>query len=93
MLTYRYDTQALEIVESENESDIEFRIRMPEKSPYVESLKRVRDFFESNEVYTDVLFYAYPNQEYIVNVRKDYYTDFILEMFKQKLLKSVEWTA
>lgn len=93
MLIYRYDPQLMEMTESESESDFEFRIKMLKKSPYVENLKRVRDFFEDNEVYTDVLFYAYPNQEYIIHVRKDYYTDFILELFKRKLIQSVEWTT
>ncbi|WP_274364349.1 hypothetical protein [Paenibacillus thermotolerans] len=92
MLIYRYDTQAMKIAETESESDIEFRFILPENSPHIEGLKQVRDFFENNEVYTDVLFYAFPNHEYIANVRKDYYTDFILALFKRKLVQSVEWT-
>jgi hypothetical protein len=44
-------------------------------------------------VYTDVLFYAYPDQTYKVIVRRDYYVEFVLELMKHKLLQSVEWKA
>lgn len=91
MLNYSYNTNAMEIEESENEIDVEFRIRIIEDTPHVENIKRVREHFEDNEVYTDVLFYVYPNHEYIIHVRKDYYTAFIAELFKNQLIQSVEW--
>ncbi len=93
MLTYRYNTKAIEISESENETDIEFRIRIFEESFYVDHIKQIRHHFEDNEVLTDVLFYVYPNHEYTIHVRKDYYVAFVAELFKHHLLESVEWKA
>lgn len=92
MLNYSYDEAALRIVESANENDVEFRIVLANGDPSLpESLKRVRQEFDENRVYTDVLFYHYPNHEYKVIVRKDYYVDFVLELMKQRVLRRVEW--
>lgn len=60
----------------------------------MDKIKQVKKLFEDNEVYTDVLFYAYGNHEYRVIVRRDYYTDFVLALMKHhRLLQSVEWTV
>ncbi|MDG0793983.1 hypothetical protein OMP38_26540 [Cohnella ginsengisoli] len=92
MLNYRFDETALQIGESANENDVEFRIVLATDDPSIAAgLKRVRQEFDENRVYTDVLFYHYPNHEYKVIVRKDYYVDFVLELMKQRLLKSVAW--
>jgi hypothetical protein len=92
VLKYRYEPQELSIAESENDTDVEFKIRILKEKSHVESMRKIHRYFEENEVYTDVLFYIYPNHEFTVRVRRDYYTDFIAELFKHKLLKSVEWT-
>ena len=55
--------------------------------------KPLKMFFEDDDVYTDVLFYAYPNQVYSAVVRTDYYTDFILQLMKHQLIQCVEWTV
>lgn len=92
MLNYRFDEAALQISESANENDVEFRIVLATDDPSIlAGLKRVRQEFDENRVYTDVLFYHYPNHEYKIIVRKDYYVDFVLELMKQRLLKSVAW--
>ncbi|MFC3802298.1 hypothetical protein [Cohnella sp. GCM10012308] len=93
MLSYRFDESILRISESANENDVEFRIDLVTDEPSaLAGLQRVRQAFDENRVYTDVLFYHYPDREYKVIVRKDYYTDFVLELMKQRLLQSVEWT-
>jgi hypothetical protein len=92
MIDYRYDDQSIRIIEVVNMEDMEFKIQIIGEGAYVEGIKQVKAFFDDNRVYTDVLFYAYNNREYRVIVRKDYYVDFILSMFKHRLLKSVEWT-
>lgn len=92
MLAYRFDESKMRLTELENDSDVEFRIFLLSGDPaLVEGMKRVRQFFDENEVYTDVLFYQYPDREYKAIVRKDYYTDFILELMKRQLLLSVAW--
>ncbi|MBA4603611.1 hypothetical protein H2C83_15170 [Thermoactinomyces sp. AMNI-1] len=63
------------------------------ETPYVNELRKVRNFFDENDVYTDVLFYVYTNHKYQVIVRQDYYNDFIIQLMKHRLLKSVEWTV
>ncbi|RAV20073.1 hypothetical protein [Paenibacillus contaminans] len=94
MLTYRFDPEIVHIQEDVNGDDVEFRIRVLKEQPLaVDGLKQARAWFESNEVHTDVLFYAYPDQTYKVIVRRDYYVEFVLELMKQKLLRSVEWKA
>ncbi|MEK0317238.1 hypothetical protein [Cohnella sp. 56] len=94
MLKYRFDEAALRIGDTANDQDVEFRIVLLSGDPALaEGMKRVRQFFDENEVYTDVLFYQYPDREYKVIVRKDYYTDFILELMKQRLLQSVAWAG
>ncbi|MDG0809011.1 hypothetical protein [Cohnella rhizosphaerae] len=92
MLNYSYDEAVLRISESVNENDVEFNIVLLTDEPsLLEGLKRVQQEFDQDRVYTDVLFYHYPNHEYKVIVRKDYYVDFVLELMKQRLLQRVGW--
>jgi hypothetical protein len=91
MIDYSYDDQSIRITEVVNMEDMEFKIQIINEGAYLDGIKQVKAFFDDNRVYTDVLFYAYNNREYRVIVRKDYYVDFILSMFKHRLLKSVEW--
>ena len=89
-LTYSYDHSVIEIGETANDPDIEFDIRVPEQEDW-DKLKLIRDRFEDDDVYTDVLFYAYENHKARIIVRKDYYEDFILALMKHGLLTKVEW--
>ncbi|SEM93749.1 hypothetical protein [Lihuaxuella thermophila] len=91
MLTYQYNQDIIRIRETVNKDDVEFHIQVLKEKPFVDHLKQVQNFFEDNEVYTDVLFYAYADHEYRVIVRHDYYTDFILALMKHRLLQSVKW--
>ncbi|WP_028549091.1 hypothetical protein [Paenibacillus sp. UNC451MF] len=91
MLAYNYDDQMIELSETANETDVEFRIRVIGNEPFEQKMKAVQNEFEHNEVLTDVFFYAYKNQAYQFIVRKDYYTDFILALMKHRILRSVEW--
>ncbi|GIO62133.1 hypothetical protein [Paenibacillus cineris] len=79
MLEYRYDPSIIQITESVNEQDAEFRIRLLQEEPYLARLKQIRRFFEDNDIYTDALFYVYKNH------------DFVLALMKHQLLQSVEW--
>ncbi|MDF2723167.1 MAG: hypothetical protein K0Q59_2842 [Paenibacillus sp.] len=91
MITYHFDENVIQISETANQNDIEFRIRIVQEQPYLEAIKQVQKDFDHNEVYTDVLFYWYPHHELQVIVRKDYYVDFVLELMKHRLLQKVEW--
>lgn len=92
MLTYEFDKAAVDIRETANENDIEFTIRLLKEFPEPNPMKLVQHTFEHDEVLTDALFYAYPNQEYKAIVRKDFYDDFVLELMRRGLLTCVRRT-
>ncbi|HZG78104.1 MAG TPA: hypothetical protein VEZ72_19790 [Paenibacillus sp.] len=89
MLLYAYDEAAVDIRETANEADVEFRIRLLTAPP--EAMEAIRETFDDNRVHTDVLVYPYPDRDYRVIVRKDYYERFVLELMRMKLLRRVEW--
>jgi len=91
MLTYHYDEKVIRISETINNDDTEFRIHLLQEHPYMEAMKQVQKEFDHNRVYTDALFYVFPNREFHIIVRKDYYTDFVLGLMKHRLLQKVEW--
>jgi hypothetical protein len=92
MLAYQYNNKDIEIVESRNGEDIEFHLQVLDHvEEILPKLKAVRAFFESDDVYTDVLFYTYPNHRYSAIVRPEFYADFVLQLMKHKLLIQVEW--
>ncbi|TDF97987.1 hypothetical protein [Paenibacillus piri] len=93
MLTYTYDEHIIKIDEIANEADIEFNIYILQEERYLEQFKKVQHYFDHNDIITDVLFYANVNHQYRVIVRSDYYTDFVLELMKHRLLQSVEWQS
>lgn len=90
-LHYQWDPSGIEIRESGNGDDTEFQIKLHREQPYEASMRLVQKYFEANEIHTDVLFYLYPDHLYRVIVRKDYYSDFLLELLKHRLLISLEW--
>lgn len=91
MLKYGFDQNIIQVSETANENDIEFRILILQEQPYLEEMKQVQKEFEDNRVHTDVLFYIFANHEFRVIVRKDHYNEFVLELMKHRLLQSVEW--
>ncbi|HET7521771.1 MAG TPA: hypothetical protein VFJ73_00465 [Bacillales bacterium] len=91
MLTYDYNVNRLDIREKKRDEDVEFNLAI-EDLAMIERLKAVRERFENNDVFTDVMIYPHKDHVYQIIVREDYYIDFILELFKQKVLKSVSWT-
>lgn len=90
MIIYQYDKTGLVIQETKNGDDSEFHIKLHDPA-YLTALHKVRSYFDSNKIHTDVLFYTHPNHDYQIIVRKDFYVDFILSLFKHRLLESVEW--
>ncbi|MFT9848741.1 hypothetical protein [Aneurinibacillus sp. REN35] len=91
MVTYRYNTDRLLIEEKDNEKDKEFVFTVLDVDTILPGLRRVRAFFDSDKVYTDVIFYSHPNHEYQVIVRHDHYIDFLLALFKSRIIDSLEW--
>ncbi|EKN62508.1 hypothetical protein BABA_25836 [Neobacillus bataviensis LMG 21833] len=87
---YKYDEKLLDIKETANEDDIEFSIDLY-NSEYKKNLKKVREFFEENKVLTDIHYYIHPNNKYQVIVRKDFYNEFLIQLFKEELLLEIKW--
>jgi hypothetical protein len=91
MLTYEYDQQVIQIEEQTNGDDVELWIRLQEANAEVEkAVKKIRDEFDQNDVLTDVLFYAHTDGYQWV-VRNDFYVDFILQLFKYRLVRELRW--
>ncbi|MGC4378466.1 hypothetical protein WD019_16305 [Fictibacillus sp. Mic-4] len=90
MIAYEYDQNDLSIKEQMNGDDFEFFMKAKTEE-VVRKLHEIRDFFDKNDTYTDVLFYPYPDHEYQMIVRKDFYVDFLVSLFKHQLLTSLTW--
>lgn len=90
-VAYKYDEKLLELMETANGDDFEFSITLL-NSELKKKIIKVREFFEENKVLTDIHYYIHPNNRYQVIVRKDFYNEFIIQLFRQQLLKEITWT-
>lgn len=88
-LRYTVATDKIELQEKKRSEDIEFFIKYKEQEVH-HSLHQLRQYFESDEVYTDILFYTYKDYIQII-VKKESYLTFILGLFKWKLVNKIEW--
>lgn len=91
MISYHYDPDALQIEEVQNTNDVEFYFRFVGKGNYLESLKKLRNQYESTDLANSVYFYPYINHDYQVVVPKDHYDYFVLDLMKHRILQHVEW--
>ncbi len=89
-LHYKVDQSLIELEESRNKQDFEFNIRTKSEEG-LKQLRQVRKFFETNNIYTDALFYSHADHSYQVIVRQDTYMSFILGMFRFQLLSEISW--
>lgn len=87
---YKYDAQLLDIKETTNGDDFEFSITLLD-SQLKKGLKLVREYFEENKILTDIHYYIHPNNRYQIIVRKDFYNEFLIQLFRQGLLQEVKW--
>ncbi|MCY9698426.1 hypothetical protein [Paenibacillus alginolyticus] len=91
MLKYQCDQEGFSLMEQRNGDDFEFTIVIKDIDRYLPAIKQVREHFDRDSIYTDVLFYVHPNNEYRIIVRHDFYIDFILSLFKYRFVNSVNW--
>jgi hypothetical protein len=87
---YKYDAQLLEIKETTNGDDLEFTITLLDNQ-LKKGLKLVREYFEENKILTDIHYYIHPNNRYQIIVRKDFYNEFLIQLFRQGLLQEIKW--
>lgn len=90
IVAYKYDEKLLELNETANGDDIEFLITLFD-SELKKRLIKVREFFEDNKILTDIHYYIHPNNKYQIIVRKDYYNEFLIQLFRQELLQEIKW--
>ncbi|XJZ27991.1 hypothetical protein ACF5W4_04090 [Bacillota bacterium Lsc_1132] len=89
-LTYKFDKTVMELTETKNGEDIEFNITFL-TNEFKQQIEKVEKHFSENNLITDVLVYAHKNHHYQIIVRKDFYEEFVLQLFKQRLLLEVKW--
>ncbi|WHY87595.1 hypothetical protein QNH39_07140 [Neobacillus novalis] len=89
-VAYKYDEKLLELKETANGDDIEFLITLFD-SELKKRLIKVREFFEDNKILTDIHYYIHPNNKYQIIVRKDFYNEFLIQLFRQELLQEIKW--
>lgn len=89
-LSYKYDETRITLSETKSDTDIEFHLTLLD-SNLKPQLEKVEKHFHENNIVTDVLVYVHKNHEYQIIVRTDFYEEFILQMFKQKLLLELKW--
>lgn len=90
MLAYEFDRDMMAIEKSMNEDDFEFRFRFRDKD-WERRIQKVRSHYANNRIHTDVLFYTHKDHEYQVIVRNDFLEDFLITLFKYRLLTSLAW--
>ncbi|MEX2460724.1 MAG: hypothetical protein WD469_05410 [Paenibacillaceae bacterium] len=91
MLDYKFVQEGFTLTEQKNNDDFEFTIVIKDTERYLPAMKQIREQFDRDGIYTDVLFYVHKNNEYQIIVRPEYYIDFILCLFKYQFVNSVNW--
>lgn len=90
-VSYDWNKNELDIQMNDNGGiDIDIYIRILD-SEKISGMNAINKYFDENNVLTDVFIYAYENQEYKIVVRKDFYVDFMVELFKNQLIEKLEW--
>ena len=89
-LVYTIDEKLIELVEAPNGEDIEFTLTLLGKE-LKKRIEEIRDYFNANNIVSDAQVYIHPNNKYQIIVRKDFYYDFVLQLFKQQLLLELKW--
>ncbi|MBS4172263.1 hypothetical protein [Bacillus sp. FJAT-49736] len=89
-IKYEMNENVVFMSEKEREDGIDIMLK-PKNEEAVKKLHEVRNFFERDKVYTDVLFYTYEDKQVQVIVRDDSYVVLLAAMFRWQLIKKLEW--
>lgn len=87
---YKYNDAIMALKEIRNGDDIEFHLTFYRQELKTKLLK-IKEFFDQNDILTDLLIYTHSDKHIQVIVRKDFYLDFLLQLFKQQLLEEIKW--
>lgn len=89
-LIYNYNEGLLELKETINGEDIEFNISSL-GTDIKKQMYNIQEYFNQNDILTDILVYTHTHKKYQIIVRKEFYTDFVLQLFKQQLILEIKW--
>ncbi|MBT2721824.1 MULTISPECIES: hypothetical protein [unclassified Bacillus (in: firmicutes)] len=87
---YKYNEQLLDLKETANGDDFEFTLTFVENK-WKKKIEEIRGYFDSNNILTDIHFYIHPNNRFQIIVRKDFYNEFIIQLFRQQIVKEIKW--
>jgi adenine specific DNA methylase Mod len=93
LISYKSNQDGFTLMEQKNNEDFEFTIVIKDTERYLPEMKRLREHYNLDNVYTDVLFYVHKDHEYQIIVRQDTYIDFVLSLFKYKFIQSIAWSS
>ncbi|PFP30309.1 hypothetical protein COJ96_06250 [Bacillus sp. AFS073361] len=87
---YKYNEQFLELKETPNGEDFEFTLTLVDNK-WKKKIEEIREYFDTNNILTDIHFYIHPNNRFQIIVRKDFYNEFIIQLFKQQIVEKIKW--
>ncbi|NHC39981.1 hypothetical protein G6549_08365 [Bacillus sp. MM2020_1] len=89
-VAYRYNEQLLGIKETANGEDYEFILTFDNKN-WKRKVEKIREYFDENNILTDIHFYFHPNNRFQIIVRKDFYNEFLIQLFRQQIVEEIKW--
>ncbi|MEH7746372.1 hypothetical protein V7659_15200 [Neobacillus drentensis] len=89
-VAYKYNEQFLELKETLNGDDFEFTLTFVDNK-WKKKIEEIREYFDTNDILTDIHFYIHPNNRFQIIVRKDFYNEFIIQLFKQQIVEEIIW--
>jgi hypothetical protein len=89
-VAYKFNNQLIELVETSNGDDSEFSLTLIDKN-LKKKVEKVREYFDENNILTDIYFYIHPNNRFQIIVRKDFYDEFLIQLFRQQLVNEIKW--
>ena len=90
MLQYKFDEKMISIQERASQQDTTYVIEVKSEEMRAR-LKQVRQFFDENRDYTDVMFYSHEDGTYEAIVREDMKNVFLIHAFRFQCLTSLRW--
>ncbi|MEH7504494.1 hypothetical protein V7152_21180 [Neobacillus drentensis] len=89
-VAYKYVEKLLELHETANGDDFEFTLTFVDHK-WKEKIEKIREYFDANNILTDIHFYIHPNNRIQIIVRKDFYNEFIIQLFRQQIVEAIKW--
>ncbi|MEH7306581.1 hypothetical protein [Neobacillus drentensis] len=89
-IAYKFNDQILDLKEEVNGDDFEFTLTFFDNN-WKKEIEKIREYFNSNTILTDIHIYIHPNNKIQIIVRKDFYNEFLIQLFRQQLVQEIKW--